>query len=159
MQIAKLDTIKIMKTSELMIDDWVSINGSNYQVSVLKKKGVIKLYDQTEHGIHEVEFNTDWLEEFITPIPITPEILLKNGLHQQENYFSCFVDENEHDFYSIKVEFAEEKKGAILRFNVEHVTKKEVLSSSQSTIGGKEYYVHELQHAIKSCKIEKEIIV
>ncbi len=67
-----------------MINDWVCINGSNYLVKEIKKNGVIKLYEDTKYSEHEIEFNADYIEDNIEPIPLTEEILDKNGFKKVE---------------------------------------------------------------------------
>ena len=39
----------MIKVTELMINDCVSINASNYLVKDIKKKGVIKLYENKHY--------------------------------------------------------------------------------------------------------------
>lgn len=128
-----------MKVEELMINDWVSINDSNFQVKVIKKKGVIKLYDNTEWGEHEIDFNTDYLEEFLQPIPLTEEILEKNGFEKDIDY-GYFIGQSNSGYY--------------IYFNNNHL-------SIQAGYDAIEFawceYVHELQHALKLCGIIKSI--
>lgn len=50
-----------MEANELMIGDWVTLNGVDYQ------------WQWTHHDFTASEFST------LTPIPLTPEILEKNG--------------------------------------------------------------------------------
>ena len=140
----------MIKVTELMINDFVKLNDSNYQVQAIKKKGVIKLYENTKYGEHEIELNTDWIEEFVEPIPLTPEILEKNfgkpyprgGFHNyrmQKDETIAFVIEDR------RVSAAPDNRV--------------VLSRCPGTYICDVNYVHELQHALKLCKIKKEIIL
>lgn len=141
----------MIKVTELMINDWVKLNGSNYQVQVIKKKGVIKLYENTKYGEHEIELNTDWIEEFIEPIPLTPEILEKNGFKEDSEtngiYWRpdcrkfCIVKELDTWYFAFRVlgEIVDKSSGYIC------------ISECN--------YVHKLQHALKLCEIEKEIVL
>lgn len=148
-----------MKANELMVNDWVSMNGSNYQVLNIKKKGVINLYEMTPHGEHKIEMNTDWIEEFLKPIPITEEILLKNGMHKDENHFTYSFYKSQDDSYHIIVIFAVETPGYVIRLEVEHIGPTDLSNVTLSGIGGKMLYVHELQHALNQCNIDKDIIL
>ena len=131
-----------MKATDLMINDWVCINDSNYQVQDLKKKGVIKLYENTTWGEHEIDFNTDSLEEFLQPIPLTKEILHKNGFIGEVYLWIDAGNEKTLVYYPFEH-----------RLTLEYGDKCEILFKCQC------FSVHELQHALKLCGIEKEIVV
>ena len=90
-------------------------------------------------------------------MPLTKEILLSNGFHESDNHFSLFAGITEDEWYTIQIEFAHENVGAIRSIKAEHVYPAEVKSVKLSTIGGREYFVHELQHALKNCEINKDI--
>lgn len=140
-----------MKANELQVGDWVHEYDRVCRVEFNSTIVEIK----KDHVVTSASSKTFYYD--IKPIPITRSILEKNGLHGHDNYMSCVVDISEDEWYSIKVRFAEEKEGAIISISVEHITKLDVLESKLSTIGGKTYYVHELQRALSMCKIDKEI--
>jgi len=129
----------MIKVTELMINDWVSINDSNYKVKNIKKKGVIKLYEDTQWGEHEIDFNTDSLEDVLQPIPLTEEILEKNGYKR-----GLLIRE-----YKISDGLHYDLEGGLLLFGHEYGTVLEIKCN----------YVHEFQHLLKLCKIEKEIVL
>ena len=122
-----------MKVTDLMLGDWVSINGKQVWVWTLTQHGVVGYMD----GDHSYYSSEDDVE----PIPLTAEILEKNGLVVGD----------------FPMHFAEDKD-----FDLE-------LSMYGSevwwTINLQEYdiiklgYVHELQHVLKDCKIKKEIVL
>ena len=86
-------------------------------------------------------------------MPITKEFLVKNGFHSQDNYYVIADLSKANGFWSIKIIFATEHPTYIKQIEIENVGGNDVININMSTIGGKEYYVHELQHAITMCKI------
>jgi hypothetical protein len=134
-----------MKAKELMIGDWVMINPiSYYQVEQIRMEfGELRIYLKgTEVFATENE---------IMPIPLTPEILEKNG-------FEMVYDEYKLPNYRIKW-----KSYTNLFFTVftgvdgywNHVGFGVIIGGVPATLD----YVHQLQHALRLCEIEKEIIL
>lgn len=106
-----------MKANELMIGDWV-IGGSGEPFKI---------------GIIDPDF-LFWNE--IQPIPITPEILEKNG----------FVVES-RNYHVEPLQYCELEDGLWIDI------------SGENYFEGKLEYVHQLQHTLKLCETEKEIIL
>lgn len=109
-----------MKATELMIGDWVRNDlGETQQVAELHENWAMLSYNDT--------YPYDWLE----PIPITPEILEKNGFRDIDKGENCdgfdIYWRNGNDGYSINTQDL-------------HL-----------------HYVHELQHALRLCGIDKTI--
>lgn len=124
-----------MKAKELMIGDWIMINPiSYYQVEQIRMEfGELRIYPKdTEVFVTENE---------IMPIPLTPEILEKNGFEKWDDGWCTYDQENT----GIEVAWV----GTILKIGGE--------------CGNLELpavmYIHELQHALRLCKIEKEIVL
>ena len=99
-------------------------------------------------GIVDPDF-LHWNE--IKPIPLTPEILEKNeftkstpppGIHAK-----CYELDNKKDRYNLTI--ADYNKYKRLLLNVD--------SEDSECFNIKCDYVHELQHALRLCKIEKDI--
>ncbi len=123
-----------MKATELIIGDWVYIAPTNHfaQVVGITTDCIETTYDKGYHN-----------EVFFDPIPLIPEILEKN-FQKDPDYINtywrpncrkfCFVKEGD-DWY-----FAFRYKGGHICI-------------------AKCNYVHELQHALKLYKIEKEIVL
>ena len=138
-----------LDNSSLMVGDWVSCDGKNYQIAEIG--GMVCLDAEKEIFAS--------LED-ITPIPITPEILEKNGFNEQgkgENYTDyVFVPAIEGAPAPILVGFYKKPiKGVSILFKC---------TRSVCNGGGINdlhlctlNYVHELQHALKLCGIDKEI--
>ena len=76
----------------LMVNDWVSINGQFYRIMDIKKNGHMKLYEI--HKGHELspEFNSSYLIKFIQPIELTDDIYNKIGLSNMSNYIIFDTD-------------------------------------------------------------------
>lgn len=80
----------------------------------------------------------------IKGIPITPKILEKNGFEKlEEKYYRRFLEEKGY-YESVRVYFDEEPNVAV-----------RVLDGSE--FKGRIKYIHELQQAMRLCKIRKEI--
>lgn len=120
-----------MKTTELMIGDWVMDGDKPAQISCILCDGVIETTA------------TPWTnEEVVSPIPLTAEILEKNGIER-----SSYPGE-------ITAAYFDDGKNHDIQLSVENG---EVLW----TIGFYEYvvlklhYVHELQHALRLCELHE----
>ena len=126
-----------MKANELMIGDWVSYRG------IVNKVAPADFCHKT------------WIDE-IEPIPITPKILEKNGFLYNQDYdvWICFVNEititvgiYHPDFINIGYE----------QHTPDGVDKCEL--SSICKVDGSNFYVHQLQHALRLCGIDKNIVL
>lgn len=122
-----------MKTNELMVGDWCYIK--NYPIKALPQKV------QPEHFVRSlIEFE---------PIPLTGEILEKNGFEKCEDCaWSLFVhkEEGKPALYQIY--------WSINGFYLE-ISSYTSQSGDFSRIGIQ--FIHELQHALKLCGIDKTI--
>lgn len=125
-----------MKANELMIGDWV-IDGKN----------IAQIISITCDGIIETTFNKSSNIEVIEPIPLTQEILEKNGLEK----------DNHGRLYG---EYFDEDINRDLEITVDNKTGEVWWSYNWD-----EYwiirlrYVHQLQHALRLCGFEKEIVL
>lgn len=127
-----------MKANELMIGDWVrKIEKGGHSVPVK----IVALYDdnvdcRTRDGIiHTISYDG------IDPCPLTPSILERNGL-ELSSTGSNFAEDTG---YLLEISFYENEILWTINVNEYDILKLE--------------YVHELQHAIKLCRIEKEIVL
>lgn len=130
-----------MKANEFMLDDWViAPSGNPIRVYSLGKNGI-------GLGVAHTYRN-------LQPIPITPEILEKNGFALVEvgdngpatpkkNY-------NRYERWECKTMWID------ISIWFDRIIKKWCLHGLNSVNIS---YVHELQHAFKFCKIEKEIVL
>lgn len=113
-----------MKASELMLGDWVLDTRTNNPLLV-------------NPFMAEMEVS-EW-----EPIPLTPEILEKNGFRydRKDSYAILKFEDNSWFFY-----YSHEYK--LTKFY-----KSEIIFRCQCV------YVHQLQHALKLCGIDKEIVL
>ena len=146
-----------MKANELMIGDWVEYRFTGWT----EKGGVYKDYQYVQistTGKLYVKADNDRVasadgEEFF-PIPITPDILEENGFE-----IVSARDDNagtmEKYFYP--------RIGYVYRFS-NGEWEVDLIGYGRGFSGAAKYrgvisYVHELQHALRLCGIEKEIVL
>lgn len=139
-----------MRANELMIGDWV-ISLKEDHLNEFAQVIDISHHDTVLLEYHRTNYYTDI--EHIKPIPITSEILEKNGMKP-------FNIDNLTDKASAKWWH---KSGYffIKQYHFKHNGFKPTYSfgcNSHTLIEGIEY-VHELQHAMKLCRINNEIVL
>ena len=146
-----------MKAEELMIGDWVLVKELDYSNLTnviseyqhqLRLKDFAEMYNAGEYKKYE-------------PIPLTKEILEKNGFTKYDvghnvSGWSIMDDDNLYSAISFTLtdndfdtELGDYKWGPVEDDREESFVR-EV---------GRIKYVHELQHILKLCKIEKEIVL
>ena len=132
-----------MKASELQIGDWVydAILKCNTQVEMLSLSGI-------RGDCHD----NIWNEKTFEPIPLTAEILEKNG----------FIGKEEGHYYSYHIRY-----GRLCNeiFNVHYQNHWIACSTPDNRDEFALFgiivlrYVHELQHALRLCGIDKQITI
>ena len=125
-----------MKSSELMIGDWVKSlkedhSGEYGQVIDIDHHDTVLLEYQC------VNYYTD--VEHIEPIPLTTEILEKNGFTRYGQVYA--------NLQQWVGKFGDKRKSFVQDIRTGELGMNDVWIN----------YVHELQHVLKLCKIEKEI--
>ena len=132
-----------MEASELMIGDLVTFKDCQYDKDMV----VIKIYEINQEGnafvfIDDSEVLDEvTIDEEFVGIPLTQEILEKNGFNIEiapytPDWKRCILNPNF---------FLEDRLKGCYHFNGNNLAKIN--------------YVHELQHALKLCRIEKNIII
>jgi hypothetical protein len=136
-----------MKAEKLMIGDLV-IHGFGHigKITEIDTKTVV-IKDNgfdTGDGMNEVSFAINEL----TPIPLTPEILEQNGfdVSDKEVMQYHFEEDGEKYHFSLRQMYDKDGKPHGFSFNAFNVL---------TLID----YVHELQHALRLCGIDKEITI
>lgn len=147
-----------MDTEDLMTKDWVSFRGKPVRIEEISRPKQ-RVSVATNRMVASPKVSE------IEPIPLTPEILEKNGF--QVTYptrvgptFGPKWDIREKKF-SIHIEFAGNGT-ACLEIHNELAPKNEYGAADLITYcrdWAGELYVHELQHALRLCGIEKEIVL
>lgn len=129
-----------MTATDLALGDWVYNSSKEkckvYAISNIFDSNIhLDNYDKPNDGCFELVFEVE-------PIPLTAEILQKNGFKEgAEKYYGL-----EYGKGYIKVEFTAEEPWTYIR------------NSCYFTSPACRY-VHELQHAMKLCGINKEIVL
>lgn len=146
-----------MKAEELMIGDWVKFPIGNEKICDLpyiEGKGICASFSASA-TLFPVPV------EALEPIPLTPEILLKNGFEKSEsNSLSetwCWAKKSEKIYNRwVQITFYNEPING-----VSHLTKIETCSSKGDGVNRLHSCdiesVHELQHALRLCGIDIEI--
>ena len=127
-----------VKATELMIDDWVYVS-KNFTQKYHKIRALSNDEDDVLRGIYingyGVENRSVFSPNDIEPIPLTPEILEKNGW-ETENFGrrqEWWLDKTKFPIVRYSANDALQHNGIVLK------------------------YVHQLQHALKLFGIDKEI--
>lgn len=126
-----------MKASELMINDWVLVDGKPQQVREILHHGINPTYYRMSD---EIEGYTH--EEKLEPIPLTREVFERNG-------FGHLAFESDSWHCSDMVEN--------VCFYINDLYCGIYGGGEDGIIGINVTYVHELQHFLRMLKIEKEI--
>lgn len=138
-----------MKVEELMIGDWVYDGNSIAQVTGITCDGIIETTHNQSSNI-----------ELIRPIPLSAEILEKNDFKKDaftnlspDYYFG-------NDEYSICVNLnstCDKSKSIWIEKRSRRFTVS--IEEARHSLDKKPLYVHQLQHALRLCEIEKEIVL
>lgn len=133
-----------IKISELSVGDWVRVD--DFDKVLIKRVSAI---DGTRNQIGIIKNNRGgiywYCDDEIEPIPLTPEILEKNGFEENKEYMLWHIG-RWSDSPLIYVSFA--------RPSIVIIT-----YGREIRIEDKDVYVHQLQHALRLAGVEKEIEV
>ena len=133
-----------MEAKDLMIGDWV-IDGKN----------IAQITSITCDGIIETTFNKSSNIEVIEPIPLTPAILEKNDFVANKHVYPYPYYEYINRRNKLKIGFAfSQCNRTSYKEPWVYIDSEYVFVEHLPCI-----YVHQLQHAIRLCGIEKEIIL
>lgn len=143
-----------MKATDLMIGDWVQYDVNAWRDDEYDRKCCVPDYQpfKIESGEELDKLILD--DGKPKPIPLTPEILVKNGFEKKE-------DDDGQELYSLLL-----GEWAITYMSIlgcPYLTIEDVLDydRAHSVLNLKDsiYYVHQLQQALCLCGIEKEIVL
>lgn len=131
-----------MEKKDLMIGDWVVFH-----------TGYAKVTGITDAGIHFVDRFGGGIASGAEPIPLTAEILEKNGFKFES---PCINDNKDAWVYEWPNEKPNYTPNAFLLMS--HHNKAEFPNFWIYAPNNPEIvYVHELQHALRVCNVDKEI--
>ena len=137
-----------LKISDLSVGDWVRCRGRNGRIERLE---VIR-YDERISVAVESDLGTMYQFvdiEDIGPIPITAEILEKNGLvrHERDAYNPKSIVLSNH--FIMARTYTDVDWWRVLIYDEELPTRE--------LFNGRIYSVHQLQHALRLAGVDKEI--
>lgn len=120
-----------------MIGDYVKYLGNIYIVEEISTKGWVHLV----HPEAKIRINmtSDYIIDLLEPILLTPEILKANGFEQNINY------EDDYSFEDTTIIFKHNDKYLFTAS----------INGSKGMLYLCANYVHELQHALKICGLNK----
>ena len=134
-----------MKANEMMIGDLVLAYGKKTQI----------VWVGNIHKMAVRGFPYEFMDGEIEPIPLTPEILEKNGFKRDPIWHYCDKD---LDDYSISVQLGYANR--IEYVKIAEKGKDNVIPSERTKLYLTHIkYVHDLQHALRLCGITSEIII
>ena len=120
-----------MKATGLMIGDWVLINNTPHKIQAIDSIDAEIQADDEVYYVGEDRYHS---EDKIEGVPLTPEILEKNGWKETE-YWHEYNDGNTIIQYSLSNIW-----GIINGIEIEHF---------------KCEYVHQLQHLLRLCGLDE----
>ena len=146
-----------MKTTDLMVGDWVLINDAPHKIQAIDSIDAEILADDDLYYVGEDRCHS---EDKIEGIPITPEILKKNDWYwgftsDEKNFKSCVMGAFEpHWVYDkgageISLYFDKDTDGGALRIDDQRFNRRLDFFWCDTL------YVHELQHALRICGLNE----
>lgn len=140
-----------MKIKDLMIGDWVQVDVVKGADLILVKRKVVGITNVKTATV-TIDDGVEMFAAFLLPVPLTTEILEKNGFVKVPDRYEypdcqCWTNDVDGD-YSFEIVADEHRKPHILG-NRE--------MGDYELVNFECKFVHELQHALKLCGIEKEI--
>ena len=146
-----------MNVTDLTINNWVRVNGSPrfYQIT-----SIDRLYKGYAFRLEYNDYVVDTWYDNLSPIPITEEILKKNGFSVHKNsdngieHIQCFL-QKDTEFqtvkYGIDISWRNDDTVKILRIETNLPPIVEHLGIRFAHLGMQFNYVHELQNALRIC--------
>lgn len=148
-----------MKAEDLMIGDWVCLEDENlpleeryFKIEYLAISAGVSWVNQGTNapiGLGDGKSLIPVFRDEIYPIPITTEILEKNDiLYEKQSYYYVIEDDKDLEctYYIQQVLQGDWVIGVDI-------------GAYDCSVFARIQYVHELQHALKLCRIDKEIMI
>lgn len=141
-----------MKAKDLMLGDYISVKPSGLPIKVAA-------VHHKKVAYHAVINKLTWVREsLLEPIPLTPEILEKNGFKRDAftNLSPDFFYEDDACSVSINLNSTCDKHKSIWVTN-RNLRITTSIQESRHAFPKKPLLFHQLQHVLRLCGIEKEI--
>lgn len=142
-----------IKISDISVGDWVMVNGKPRKISVLAEvwNGSNEVLVGYVAHVNSNGYNVVFYKpiEHVKPIPITAEILEKNGLYRHE------IDKDNPQQVVLSNHFMMARTYDDVEWWRVLIYDEEILS--KELFNGIVYSVHQLQHAFRLTEIDKEI--
>lgn len=138
-----------MKANELMVGDWIYVVDNEFDLKAPFQVKQIDVLGNIYGFIPDYDgepVDGDISIECCEPISLTPEILEKNGFESNTNMFG-FAD------YELSKDYILENRGD--RFCISRRVNNSGSTYWILTI----FFVHQLQHFLRLCGIDKEIVL
>lgn len=129
-----------MEVKDLMIGDWVSYRGIFNRIA-----------PADFNSYHKI-----WMEE-IEPIPLTPEILEKNGFIYTDPHLSTLSEDKVWQIENTDMQVLIELEAQTDENLIEYYIGNFLCGANSCTLYFT--YVHQLQQALRLCGIDKEIVL
>ena len=126
-----------MEATELMIGDWVGRVFDDKRIDY-------RQVDWIRTGEIGMRYQKVWAIGCIEPIPLTPEILKKNGIKKRRDEYVVFGWEGMKQWYITLEDFKPQ-------YDFWFITS----SDRDLNIIGQIRYVHQLQHALRICGLDE----
>ena len=138
-----------MKAQDLMLGDWVyGIDGKGGKHPC--RINAVDIYPQNRTPRVVTSGGYGYQQENLEPIPLTPDILEKNGFEKQ-------------GFEGWLLPFGTKPENGLILWRTDYGTPHLMIESYSSKYGDFRsfgiQYAHELQHALRLCWIDKEIVI
>lgn len=134
-----------IKISDLSVGDWIAYNGKKYRIKEISSPyASVTLWGNNEQRDESIVL--------IEPIPLTPEILEKNGFERGEYSEIRVYNEWEIGEWT-------DPPYVSVRLDIDRQVIRVTNRGRDMFIADKEVYVHQLQHALRLAGVEKEIEV
>ena len=144
-----------MNVNELMPGDWVTVTEENNEfigkvqaINAITNYCIVKVGGDWHGNEHDV-----FIED-MQPVPLTPDILTKNGFAHKHNHNEGWLSLEEYPNWSVDIK-ADETPYRLIADNSTGVAD----IHDGIFVNKRINHVHELQHALRLCNIEKEIIL
>lgn len=134
-----------LKISELSVGDWVNHENKEYKLYAIEECGLLRGVWEDSESIAHIAKNIDYFD----PIPITAEILEKNGLYRHE------IDKDNQQQVVLSNHFMMARTYDDVEWWRVLIYDEEI--PGEELFNGIVYSVHQLQHALRLAGVDKEI--